>query len=145
MPLTDAACRNAKCPEGRAFRRVSDAGGLYLEVTRSASKLWRWKYRYLGKEKRLALGVYPAVGLVAARKARDEARMLLAAGTDPNEAKRDARRAGLMKSDTAFEKIARQWWSDWSANKADQGTLSSDGTTVLASQIEFETQPMGSM
>jgi len=55
MPLTDTACRNAKCPGDRAFRRVSDAGGLYLEVTRTGSKLWRWKYRYLGKEKRLAL------------------------------------------------------------------------------------------
>lgn len=117
MPLTDAACKSAKCSDGRAFKRFSDAGGLYLEATKTGAKLWRWKYRYAGKEKRLALGAYPAVGLAAARKARDAARTQLAAGIDPSGAKQDAKRAGLMAADTAFEKIARQWWSDWKANK----------------------------
>ena len=63
MPLTDTACKNAKCPEGRAFQRFSDAGGLYLEATKTGARLWRWKYRYTGKEKRLALGAYPGVSL----------------------------------------------------------------------------------
>ena len=53
MPLTDSACRNAKCPEGRLCQRYADAGGLYLEVTQTGAKLSRWKYRYAGKEKRL--------------------------------------------------------------------------------------------
>lgn len=118
MSLTDPACRNAKCPEGRAFQRFTDAGGLYLEVTKTGARLWRWKFRYAGKEKRLALGLYPTVSLAAARKARDKARELLNAGADPSEAKRDAKRAGELKSETTFEKIARQWWQDWSANKA---------------------------
>jgi integrase len=118
MPLTDTACRNAKCPKARTYQRFADAGGLYMEVTKTGAKLWRWKFRYDGKEKRLALGIYPAVGLADARKARDDARALLKGGTDPSEAKRDAKRAGEMKSETAFEKIARQWWQDWSANKA---------------------------
>jgi hypothetical protein len=56
MPLTDAACKNAKCPVGRPRERYSDSGGLYLEVQPTGTKLWRWKYRFAGKEKRLALG-----------------------------------------------------------------------------------------
>ena len=90
MPLTDSACRNAKCPDGRAYQRYSDAGGLYLEVTKTGAKLWRWKYRFAGKEKRLALGQYSDVSLASARKGRDAARDLLAGGNDPSQAKRDA-------------------------------------------------------
>ena len=56
MPLTDPDCRSATCREGRAFQRFSDGGGLRLEVTRTGSKLWRWKYRFGGKEKLLSLG-----------------------------------------------------------------------------------------
>jgi integrase len=120
MPLTDPACRNAACPGGRAFKRFTDSGNLYLEVSRTGAKLWRWKYRYAGKEKRLALGIYPGVSLAEARKARDKARIELAGGTDPNEAKRNLRRAGIAKSETSFEKIARQWWTAWSGNKAER-------------------------
>ena len=50
MPLTDTACKNAKCPEGRPYQRFADTGGLYLEVTAAGSKLWRWKYRFSGKK-----------------------------------------------------------------------------------------------
>ena len=67
---SDTACKNAKCPPGKPYQRLSDAGGLYLEVTRAGAKLWRWKCRFTGKEKRLALGTYPDVPLAAARKAR---------------------------------------------------------------------------
>lgn len=118
MSLTDPECRNAMCSEGRAFQRFSDGGGLRLEVTRTGSKLWRWKYRYAGREKLLALGVYPEVSLREARKARDAARLQLAAGIDPSAGKQEAKRAGLAQSETAFETIARQWWTDWSANKS---------------------------
>lgn len=118
MPLTDTACRNAKCPEGRPYQRFSDAGGLYLEVTAKGSKCWRWKYRFAAKEKRLALGRYPAVSLAAARKARDEGKALLAAGTDPGEARKDAKQALLLRAETAFEVVAREWWANWSGNKA---------------------------
>ena len=120
MPLTDTACKNAKCPEGRAVQRFSDASGLYLEVTKTGAKLWRCKYRYGGKEKRLSFGAYPGVTLAIARKTRDAARAQLVAGIDPGEAKRDAKRAGLAKSETTFEKIARRWWGDWRANKAER-------------------------
>jgi hypothetical protein len=78
MPLTDSACRNGKCSEGRLRQPYADAGGLCLEVTTTGAKLWRWKYRYAGKEKRLALGHYPGVSLASARKGRDAAREMLA-------------------------------------------------------------------
>lgn len=117
MPLTDAGCKNAKCPEDRTFQRFSDRGGLRLEVTKSGAKLWRWKYRYTGREKLLALGAYPDVSLASARKARDTARDQLAAGVDPSGARQDMKRAMLAKSETSFEKIARLWWNDWKPNK----------------------------
>ena len=89
--LTDPKCKNAKCPEDKARVRLADYEGLYLEVS-PLSKRWFWKYRLQGKEKRLALGTYPAVGLAAARAARDEARKTLKSGTDPVVAKQARKR-----------------------------------------------------
>ena len=119
MALTDTGCRTATA-EGRAFKRHADAGGLYLEVTAGGSKLWRWKFRVGPKEKRLALGQYPAVSLAAARRKRDDARKLLEAGTDPSEARKDAKRLALTSAEQSFESIARQWWADWKADKTDR-------------------------
>lgn len=67
MPLSDVACRQAK-PREKSYK-MGDSGGLYLEITPKGSKLWRMKYRYGGKEKRLALGQYPEVPLADARRA----------------------------------------------------------------------------
>ena len=120
MPLSDRACLNVTCPEGRPYQRHSDSGGLYLEVSKAGAKCWRWKYRYGGKEKHLAFGMYPAVTLAKARNSRDDARAQLTAGVDPGEAKREARIAQLARSETAFENVARLWWADWSANKAER-------------------------
>src|SRR5262249_54408820 len=72
--LTDADCRNASCPSELKRRRLTDGGGLYLEVSPAGSKRWFWKFYPDGKESRLALGSYPSVTLKAARAARDEAR-----------------------------------------------------------------------
>jgi hypothetical protein len=63
MALTDTTCNNAKCPPDKVCLRLGDSGGLYLEVVPTGGKLWRWKYRYGGKEKRLALGSYPRLQL----------------------------------------------------------------------------------
>jgi integrase len=139
MPLTDVQCRTARCPEGRAAVRLADGGGLYLEVTApgpkspGGSKLWRWKYRHAGKEKRLALGTYPAVPLASrpdaaapggivkgARQLRDEARALLNAGTDPGEARKEAKLAILRAHETAFEPVARAWWASWRVTKTER-------------------------
>ncbi|MBB4725235.1 MULTISPECIES: Arm DNA-binding domain-containing protein [Xanthomonas] len=72
MPLSDAAVRNAK-PAAKPVR-LFDCGGLYVEISPKGAKLWRWKYRFGGKEKRLALGVYPEVSLAEARAQHLEAR-----------------------------------------------------------------------
>ena len=100
MPLTDPACRNAKCPAGKARERYTDSGGLYLEVQPTGAKHWRWKYRFAGKEKRIALGTYPAVSLKKAREDRDTAREKLKAGTDPVQAKRDEKLASRVRHGT---------------------------------------------
>jgi len=112
-PLTDVAIRKAK-PAEKAVK-LSDGGGLYLEVSPSGGKLWRQKYRWLGKEKRLSHGAYPDVSLAAAREKRDEARKLLAAGVDPGEHKKATRAAAVDRAGNSFEVIAREWLAkrDW--------------------------------
>ncbi|HEY0660538.1 MAG TPA: integrase family protein [Lysobacter sp.] len=70
-PLTDVRCRGAKPVAGRNLK-LFDGGGLFLEVKESGSKLWRLKYRHLGREKLLALGVYPGVGLSEARELNEQ-------------------------------------------------------------------------
>lgn len=107
MTLKDITVRNAK-PKDRMYR-LFDTEGLYLEVLPSGGKYWRMKYRFLGKEKRLALGVYPHVTLADARERRSQARKLLAAGDDPVAAKKEAKRLVIAKHQNTFEAIAREW------------------------------------
>lgn len=110
--LTDAAIKNAK-PKLKAYK-LSDGGGLYLEVSPAGGKLWRLKYRFQDKEKRLAIGVYPAVGLKEARARRDEAKEQLADGIDPSAAKKEARAmamAEVQEQAATFEAVAREWYS----------------------------------
>lgn len=111
MPLTDTAARQAK--PGPKPVKLSDGHGLYLLVNPTGSKLWRWKYRYLGKEKLMPLGQYPGVTLAQARQARDDARQLLAQGTDPMEQRKADKVAAQAAADDSFEVVARQWWTHW--------------------------------
>lgn len=85
----------------------------------TGSKLWRFKYRYQGKEKLLALGKYPDVGLAAARKALAAAREQLAAGIDPGAAKKEAKRAAKVAAENSFEAVARSWWKSWKADRTE--------------------------
>lgn len=117
MALTDTACKNAKCPPDKARLRLADSGGLYLEVVPTGGKLWRWKYRYAGKEKRLALGSYPALGLAAARRARDNARDEQRTGLDPVAAKKIAKAARDAALANNFEVVARAWFTHWKDSK----------------------------
>ncbi|MBD9499514.1 DUF4102 domain-containing protein [Pseudomonas sp. PDM17] len=105
-PLTDSALKVAK-PKDRPYK-LSDGEGLYLEVMPNGSKLWRLKFRFNGKENRLALGTYPTVPLQQARKRREDARQLLALGKNP-AAERDASRLALQLDGQSFEAIAREW------------------------------------
>lgn len=104
MTLSDAAIRRAK-PTDKP-QRLFDGGGLYLEVAPSGGKLWRWKYRYAGREKRLALGIYPEVGLADARAKHIEARKVLSAGIDPGEQRKVEKLARLERSESSFGAIA---------------------------------------
>ena len=107
MPLSDTACRNAK-PSARP-QKQSDGGGLFLLISPSGGKLWRFSYRFGGKQKTLALGVYPAIGLSEARRLRDAAREELAKGIDPAFTKKEAKRAAKIAEANTFEQIAREW------------------------------------
>lgn len=124
MPLTDPATKAAK--PGEKPYKLADAGGLYLEVFPNGSRYWRLKYRHAGKEKRLALGVYPAVTLTEARKKREAAKKLLGTGEDPagSMSKREKTRAARMKAENSFEALAREWlkhkggqWSEGHAKR----------------------------
>ena len=86
MVLTDTAIRSAK-PREKPYK-MGDSGGLFLLVQPSGGRLWRFKYRVDGREKKLAIGTYPDVTLAEARRKRDEARQQLAEGRDPSMEKR---------------------------------------------------------
>lgn len=107
MALTDTFVRSVK-PGRLAGEKHTDGAGMYLLV-KETGKYWRMNYRFLGKRKTLALGVYPEVSLATARKRRDEARKLLAEGIDPSQAKRDDRNARAAAAEQTFEAVANQW------------------------------------
>jgi hypothetical protein len=87
MPLTENRAKNAK-PLERAYK-LADSEGLFLLVQPNGAKLWRMKYRFAGKEKRLSFGAYPALGIAAAREKRRAAKAVLAEG-NPMLAKGEA-------------------------------------------------------
>lgn len=121
--LTDPQCKAATCPADKKRARYTDSGGLYLEVTDKA-KRWFWKYRYAGKEKRLAIGSYPAVSLKRARLLRDEARLTLAKRIDPVQQRLIGKASAIVNSNTTYRQIAEEClsvkksgWSEVHANK----------------------------
>src|SRR6202166_1603873 len=105
--LSDAAARNAK-PRTKPYK-IADGEGLFLLVTPAGSKYWRLKYFFTGKEKLLALGVYPEITLADARERRAQARKVLAAGNDPGDAKKEAKRLTFLNQENTFDAIAREW------------------------------------
>ena len=109
MALTNTAAKNALAKDKQY--KLSDSGGLYLLIHPNGSKYWRLKYRYAGKEKVLALGIYPEVSLAEAREKRDEAKKALRNHCDPGEEKKELKRAAKTKSSNSFEITANQWWS----------------------------------
>ncbi|CAM6730132.1 Phage integrase family protein [Enterobacter intestinihominis] len=114
MALTDVKVRNAK-PTDKPVK-LTDGNGMHLLVQPSGSKYWRLQYRFSGKQKMLALGVYPEVSLSEARRRREEARQLIASNVDPGEKRKTKKieEKGLL----IFETVARDWhssnrtWSD---------------------------------
>ena len=106
MPLTDTTVRKVKPTD--KVQRLFDGGGLYLEIAASGGKLWRWKYRYAGKEKRLALGAYPEVTLAEARNKHTASRKLLAAGIDPSEQRKAEKAATADRAANTFAAVAAE-------------------------------------
>lgn len=122
--LTDTECRQATCPAGMNRRRLTDSGGLYLEVSPAGSKRWFWKFYPAGKEKRLSLGSYPAVTLRDARSGRDVARRTHESGTDPVQQRRADKVTRATHNATTFAAVGREFHSTklsgWSESHARQ-------------------------
>ena len=120
MPLSDVKIRNAK-PSGKQVK-LYDMDGLYLLVTPQGGKYWRFKYRFNGKERLLALGTYPEISLADARERRDQARKQVAHGLDPGAVRKAQKKVETEETET-FEVIAREWhtkfnpsWSESNSN-----------------------------
>jgi integrase len=104
MKLTDAKLRTLTQPG-----KHSDGAGLYLELTQAGGRYWRMKYRYGGKEKRLAFGVYPAVSLKAARDLATAARKVLASGADPGDIRKAEKAQAAHEAVNTLEAVAGEW------------------------------------
>ncbi|MBS0587086.1 MAG: integrase arm-type DNA-binding domain-containing protein [Proteobacteria bacterium] len=125
---TDVAIRNTKSTD--ATLRLNDGDGLYLLIKPNGAKWWRLDYSIGGKRKTLSIGVYPDTGLKAARNKADEARQLVAAGTDPSDVRKaskvqqakaleaDKRIADGLPAVDSFEEVAREWFAKFSAEWA---------------------------
>jgi len=120
MSLSDAKVRNAKARNKRY--KIADGDGLFLLVHPSGSKYWRLKYFFGGKEKSLALGVYPHTGLGDARDARSAAHRTLASGIDPGAVRKEEKRVAELRAESTFEIVAREWHAnrkhEWAENSA---------------------------
>lgn len=132
MPLTATEVKAAQ-PKEKDYK-LYDEKGLLLLVRTTGAKYWRLKYRYSGKEKLLALGVYPEVTLAQARKARDNARALLHAGGDPGETKQAQKKAKAGAAANSFEVVAREWMSK-------RGSKSESGDKRLVRLLERDLFP----
>ncbi|WP_316672904.1 phage integrase central domain-containing protein [uncultured Tolumonas sp.] len=107
MPLSDAKIRNTK--PGEKPQKLTDSGGLYLEVRPSGAKLWRYRYRIAGKENIFSIGKYPDIGLSEAREQHRKARSLVVQGTHPAHHRQAERLVAFAENENTFEAVAREW------------------------------------
>ena len=114
--LTDTEIKRAKATE-KAYS-MSDGGGLYLWVKPTGGKLWRWSYRFDGKEKLMSLGKYPDVSLALARERHAEARKLLATGVDPMAQRKIKKTAQKVSCENSFQSVTAQWLEHWQEGKS---------------------------
>ncbi|MCD1125606.1 tyrosine-type recombinase/integrase [Jinshanibacter sp. LJY008] len=146
MKLTARQVDTAK-PKDKSYK-LSDGGGLYLEVSVNGSRYWRMKYRFAGKEKRLSFGVYPDISLANAREKREAAKKILAAGNDPGEVKKAEKLAQKQLTENTFEAIAREWHTSkadrWSIRYRDEiiSTFESDIFPFIGKRPITEIKPM---
>jgi integrase len=140
MPLKDTAVRNAK-PSVKP-RKLSDGGGLHVLVQPAGSKLWRLAYRFAGKQKTLALGIYPTVSLADARSRRDEAKKLLARSIDPSVQRKAARHAGESGS---FQAVAEEVIAKLEREGRAQATLIKKRWLLDFAFSAFGNRPVGAV
>lgn len=107
MPLTDTYLRKAKGAP-KPFKKAY-GGGHFILIQADGKRLWRFSYRFAGKQKTLAMGIYPTTGLAAARKAREAAKEQLAQGVDPGVARKAEKAALRLAVENSFEAMAREW------------------------------------
>lgn len=120
MPLTHIAIRNAKFTgTPKSGLKLSDGGGLHLLVLASG-KYWRYAYRFEGKQKLLALGVFPRVSLSEARELHRQAKEQLAQGQDPSVTKRLERHVAVVATGDTFKEVAQKWFEVWRQGKAEK-------------------------
>jgi integrase len=121
LPLTDVQVRNAK-PKNKEYK-LADGGGLYLLVTPTGGKLWRFDYRFNGKRKTLSFKTYPEISLLDARQHRDDARKLVANGADPGEVRKAQKAIEQARAET-FKTVTLEWYyqkkPEWSDNHAER-------------------------
>lgn len=127
--LNDTTLRNAK-PDAKD-KRLNDGGGLYLLIKPNGAMWWRFDYSIHGKRKTLSVGVYPTIGLADARRKAEEARTSVANGTDPSDARKEAKAARQLAAENenrlnaglpiidSFEYVAREWHSKFKAKWTD--------------------------
>ena len=114
LPLKDTQVKSSKARE--KDYKLFDGGGLYLLVTKGGGKLWYLKYRINGKEKKMALGAYPAISIRDARSKREELKKMIAHGVDPSEAKKaqkEQRKKEEVKKENTFYTISQKWWNNY--------------------------------
>jgi integrase len=114
--LTDTEIKKAKAAE-KAYS-LGDRGGLYLWVKPTGGKLWRWSYRFEGKEKLMSLGKYPDVSLAQARERHSEARKLFATGVDPMAQRKAEKTAEKVAVENSFQSVATRWLEHWQDGKS---------------------------
>ncbi|MDP1634767.1 MAG: Arm DNA-binding domain-containing protein, partial [Gallionellaceae bacterium] len=111
--LNDIQCRNAK-PQAKPYK-LTDSKGLYLEVKPNGVKAWRYRFKLAGKESVFAIGDYPAITLVDARKKRDVARDLVKQGINPAHSRQQEKIKRVQEDANTFEAVALKWLAlkDW--------------------------------
>ncbi len=133
MALNTLEIKRAK-PKTKIYK-LFDGNGLYLEVTPSGGKLWRFKYRYLGKEKKLSLGAFPTITLKEARSLKEDAKKLLSEGIDPAARKKELKKSKLAASKSSFKAVTQEWISKNSSK------WSSGNTQRLSKRLEQHVFP----
>jgi hypothetical protein len=121
MALTQFAIQHVTAAD--KLLKLSDGDGLSLLVQPNGAKLWRFRYRYLGKENMLSLGVFPTVSLLDARRKRDEIKKLLSEGIDPSQQRRLERIRAVAASQNTFGGVAAEFLANMEANKLSTRTL----------------------